>query len=305
MELEADKTPFMKRLCCTIILSIFSYCFGNDSVPAMRLESALMFLFKDELGYTLIGEKPVSVNNCQNLDLIQNKELAQCVFRFLEKAFDKSDTYILKVMPVFHGLTYVQLVHKRALSNLISKEKSLQAFIKQNYGSARRLFHALKDPQKTIFDCFQHNPEILGLVFGYGKSNTDYFMRFNKVGFYLKKYPRVRLFSFPIKPHVMSINANRKVIRFKFEERSIPPKPLPRFKSLEEEWKWICRIKAAPWKDTLPPPPHLFRVPYYKGRMGKEAEKVKRHFIQAKDKLAKLFCGRKFSEVIAEEAAKK
>jgi hypothetical protein len=144
---------------------------------------------------------------------------------------------------------------------------------------------------------------ILGLIFGYGKSNTEYFSRSGRIGFYLKKYPNIRLFSFSEKPRIASIKTGyRRCSRFRFSECLEPPKPLPQFKSLEDEWAWIESVKNVYRADASPP--YLFRLSAYKARTGGDADDVREKSIRARDRVARIFCDRKFSEVIAEEARK-
>lgn len=281
--------------------SAFSnYSFENDSLSRIQFESSLMFLFRDELGDTLIGEKPMSVNNCQNFNLIHNKEIAESVFNFLRKAFQNSKTYIFKIIYVCPGFTQVQLIHKPSLSRLIKKNRRLQNFISETYGSERIFFQKLNDVQTSVFECFKNNEQILGLVFGYGKTNTEYYLRYNLVGLYLKKYPRVDSLCFNPKPRLNMIIKHQRKIRFNFEERKSPPKPLPRFKSLEEEWEWIRDVRFLPSKDMLPTIPYLFCLPTFIMRKGVGAEKVRRKLMRARNRLAQLFSGKKFSSVIVE-----
>ncbi len=277
---------------------------GNDSVSPIRIEGALQFLFKDELGFTLIGEKPVSINWCEDYELSHNKVLAEAVFGFLRMAFDKSDTHILNIVPFGPGAE-IQLIHKKALSNLIIRERTLRVFVEQNYGSEESFFRSLADLKKTMHEFFHFDRELLGLVFGYGKSNAEYSFRSSLLAIYLKKYPRVYLLSFNPMPRISTINSyQRKVARFRFEAPQPRPKPLPQFKSLDEEWDWICQVNYTHRADTSPPPPYLFRLPSYRERTGGDSEEVRQKFLHARDRVANLFCGRKFSEVIAQEARK-
>jgi hypothetical protein len=272
----------------------------------MRFESALMFLFKDELGFTLIGEKPITINWCENYELSHDKELSSYVFAFLSKAFAQSETHILNIVPLHPGVTEIQLIHKRSLSSLIAKEEKLRAFVRQYYGSEEDLFRALKVSKKSLLECFHNDVEVLGLVFGYGKSNADYCNRFTMIGHYLKKYPCVRLLPFRSRPHIESITPTQaKRNLFRFQASPDKPNPLPQFSSLEEEWEWIWCVKNPLRPGELPLAPYLFSLPQYKARTGGDADAVRQHFLRTRDKVAKLFCGRKFSEVITEAASKK
>ena len=75
------------------------------------------------------------------------------------------------------------------------------------------------------------------------------------------------------------------------------------FLSLEEEWQWIEKMRNETHYE--PELPYLFQLPFFISKKCAETDKICERYSKARDRLAKKFYGRKFSEVIAEEVARK
>ena len=114
-----------------LILSCFyAQLFSGN---AHDLESSLSVVFSDDFGYTLIGEKPVSVEQSLSWYLNINPEEKDCLFNFLKGEFDSSSKFIFKLLNR-HG--YMELIHKESLLKQICKYEKLSSFIKKKYGSS-------------------------------------------------------------------------------------------------------------------------------------------------------------------------
>ena len=79
------------------------------------------------------------------------------------------------------------------------------------------------------------------------------------------------------------------------------PEPAKPFKSLEEEWVWIEQNEMG-LDEPFPEAPCYLRIPTYVSCKSKESIRIHKRFVRAREKLAKLFCSMKPSEVIAQAA---
>ena len=98
-----------------------------------ELEFALKSLFIEELGYTLIGAKPVTSEE-DPYYLEMNSELIKRLHSFLKSAFQNSDKFILRMSKECDTGFDVELIHKTALRTVIRKNPELRSFIKEKFG---------------------------------------------------------------------------------------------------------------------------------------------------------------------------
>ena len=289
----------MKRIisCLTVLLSC-TLAFCSEEID---VENCLRSIFSSDFGYTLLGEKPVSLDDSHDWYLDYKPEVQKPVTAFLTNVFKDSNTFVFKSRGWFGKV----LINLKALSRQISRYKKLRRFVKQKFGSEENFFNILKDPSLGIFDLLDRDEILLAIVFGYGEENGDFYTRRVLVGHYLKKYPLYSVYPFQQKPGPLKIRGWK--IRFRRPELISKPDVRPQFGSLEEEWAWIRAMENSYVlrKDPKHCEPYYLYLPHYVSRRGPQSDEIYANFLLARDRLAKLFCGRKFSEVIAEEAARK
>ena len=99
-----------------------SACLCQNSVFANdpELESAIASLFIGELGYTLIGAKPVSIQEGGNYYLSQHPEATKRLLSFLTMAFKNSPGFIVKISGEWDGYYDIELFNKAALRKVIA-----------------------------------------------------------------------------------------------------------------------------------------------------------------------------------------
>jgi hypothetical protein len=285
------------------LIAIFGVLVASPlpSSDVQDLENDLVPIFSNDLGYTLIGEKPVSIE--QNLDLFldSHPDRKNQLFFFLKTVFRQSSRFILKV---FADRDQIELINKASLSKQILRYKMLNDFVHTTYGTEDAFFKKLEDERIDIFEALDYHAILIAIALGYGEENGEFFCRRIELGRYLKKYPITGFYPFERKPSTQIVRS------LSLPENNIPyttPVP-PRKKgvaSFDEEWQEIKKSERKLYLEADPDPPYYIVLPIYVSKSGPESDAIHEGFLKARDKLAKLFCGRKFSEVIAEEAAKK
>ena len=262
------------------------------------LESGLTVLFSEDLGYTLLGEKPVTIVECSDYYLCTNPVALDIVLQFLQKTFKRSSKYLVKT---FRDNQYyrIEFINRQALKNIVKKNSELQCFVNKKFSCLDGLLEKFDSSDESIFDLFDGDAFLIGLILGYGRTNSEYFCRRCALGVYLKKYPLVCLLSFNPEPHKGYAIARR----FNMEE--IPDtieKPLlsKNFESLEAEWQWIQKISWNLENECAPKPPGYISLPFYICCHGGDSEITRTRFLKARHRLAALFYNRSFKEVIIE-----
>ena len=265
------------------------------------LEIGLRCVFSTDFGYTLIGSKPVSLEQGLDCYLEEEVEKRERLFNFLKKTFANSERFIFKTLKK-HG--YIELINKKALSIQIRKYKKLNDFVKKTYVSCDAFLKALESDDLDIFDAVEHDSVLIAIALGYGEENGNFFVRRCDVGEYLQKFPIVAFFPFDQRPSPFwAIPRNTRY----FRKPNLLPKPslLPLFESLEKEWQWIKSVSREFNRESYLEAPYYISLPGYISRYGSESDMIHDKFLKSKETLARMFCGRKFSEVITKEAAKK
>lgn len=265
---------------------------GFDS---QGIEEGLQALFFRDFGYTLIGVKPISQSDNLSAYVFGGKKEAKRVFAFLRNAFANSSQFILR-MPRENT---VELIHKKSLVRQIDSSPDLQRFIANKYGSTANFLNVLATSKKNIFSLLEYNTLFIGICFGYGEQNSKFYIRKHWVGSYLKRLACARPFPFDQDPSIVHV---REYSYFLYPDLGRPaPVPSDGFNSLEEEWAWIKSVEIEPEEED-PDPPFMILLPAYASMTCEESAQLHEKYVRAKDRLAKLFCDRKLSDVIIEKA---
>jgi hypothetical protein len=266
-----------------------------------ELEFALKSLFIRELGYTLIGTKPVTSEHPCYLE--KNPELIKKLRSFLNMVFKNSNTFILRMSEECDTIFSVDFIHKTALRRVIRENPELQLFIKKKFGSINAFFSCLH--HKSIFKALNYDNFLLGLVLGYGRANAEYYCRRDAIGEYLHKYQIMGCAPFLAKPGTLITGCLSAFYFLDTPSFDIPaPTPKEEFGSLEAEWEWIRRVEWNLDKQRKPKPPYYVRLPFYICRHGGDSELVRERYVKASGRLASLFCNRSAAAAIAKEAGR-
>jgi hypothetical protein len=292
----------------TIISSLIFFseaACGRDKPDQPRkqdVEDFFLNLFSREFGYTLIGVKPISIDEVEGKyyqEIGFSQEIDDYCFDELRKAFEGSSNFVLKIFS--DGPCHsVELINRRAVRQLVQRNLVLQSFIKKRFKSDEDFYSQIEDPDRSFFKTLRNNDKIIGYLLGYDETNIEYYIRRIEVGLYLQKYPFVRYHPLPggIYSHNPFVFLNPHLFYKRLQ-------PSQGFDSLESEWRWIRGVAWDIEEESQPIPPHFVSMPVYICRHGGDSELTREKYKKARDKLANLFCGRKISEIITEEAVKK
>jgi hypothetical protein len=286
----------MKTVLVIALLSL--PLFGET--PNTGLEDSLRCIFSDDLGYTLIGEKAVSLDDATSLDFEYHPEKKVIAHRFLSKVFKGSRKFVY----IPNGEDSGWLIHRDALSKEIANNRKLEDFILLRYASEGAFFDTLETTDRSIFDLLEFDPVLIAIALGYGENNGEFYSRWLVLAEYLQKYPVVSYFPFQFLPDAGYIRHHRLFCDSGFRSIPRPNIRLP-WRSLEEEWQWMMQLDWQLSKESYPPPPYFISLPAYKSCRGPESERLHLKYLKARERLARLFCEKNFAEVIADEAAKK
>jgi hypothetical protein len=268
-----------------------------------ELEFALKSLFIRELGYTLIGVKPVTIEGHPNC-LEDDPELIKKVRSFLKTVFQGSTKFIFKTNEECDRFFHIELIHTAALRRLIRENKELQSFVMKKFGDVNALFSCLQN--KSILKALDYDDFLLGLALGYGRDNAEYYCRRNAIGEYLRKYQADGCAPFLTAPGIVITGQLSAFYSLDIPSFDIPaPTPKKEFGSLEAEWEWIRRVEWDLRKQCKLKPPYFVRLPFYICRHGGDSESIREMYVKASGHLASLFCNRSAAAAIAKEAGSK
>ncbi len=294
----------MRKAVLIVLVLIIGYCclyrpqifLHEDGI----FEEYLLLVFSDDFGYTLVGAKPASLDDSWTCPLkkisLREVERAEA---FMSKAFAQSDRFIFRKI---NGSLW--LINKREMIKKILKYRKLRLFVYKKFGGEEEFFYQLQHGTSNLFDLLDFKCELISIAMGYGLDNGMFYFRRVILGEYLQKYPIVQSYPFDGFPFFDKVRGMNWLF-CKRLETVIEPHCLPGFQSLDNEWEWIKQNEWVFRMNSRPDPPYYLCLPAYVSCKSKEAENVHKNFLKARDKLANLFYNRKFSEVIAEEAAKK
>lgn len=278
---------------------------AKRSIHECGIEPYLREIFSHDLGYTLFGEKPISFTSCYRLKF--HPKVQRRLFEFLKTTFHDSPRFILKIFDHPYCPHNIILIHKDALHRTICKEPILYAFVKEYYGDENRFFSDLQDPNKDIFTSFFYDPFLLGIALGYGKGNSEFFIRRCSLRNSFEKFSIENSFSFFLHPTPFSFHDTYAAHIHTLLIRRYPCLNVerdlgtPEFQSPEEEWKWI-EENRVPIIYVLPPV--LFQMPVFIACRGSETEEITKRFATTMTKLTRLFEKRQFKNVLVDEAQK-
>ena len=264
-----------------------------------ELDELYRYTFSREIGYTLVGEKPVSADVIPRWIFPYEPEVFDDFVFSLKNAFDDSDTFVFKVFNSCEGYE-VELVNKKALQELVATNSAIKSLIKKNFSSEKAFFEKIYDKNLSVFS---FDAYIRGLLFGYGQENSDYFCRLNIVSLYLQQPPSVTYFH----RHVGILPMSHEPFLPAFYVPYMLRKPDLRleFDSLEEELNWLHSIEIYdPMDQTEVEPPYFINLPVYVQRKGAESDKIRTRYTRAKDNLAEIFCGGSYQKAVVAEITK-
>ena len=268
------------------------------------LELALASIFTDELGYTLIGEKPVSIQETTNIYLREHPEVVERLFPFLTKVFEKSPGFILKIFGELNASYDIEFFNVRALKKVIFKHPELQAFIERKFIDMNGFLSHLKQTNESIFETFNHEAFLLGLILGYGRDNAEYYCRVNEVGAHFSKHPCFSILSNGLKPNVHMRYSLSFFSLDSSEECWETPATTRKFDSFDAELEWLQKVQWDLTEISRAKPPCYIHLPFYICRHSDNSERTRNKYIKARDRLANLFYSRSFSEAIIETSFK-
>lgn len=270
-----------------------------DECASANFESNLRSIFSNDLGYALVGTKPVSIDGLSE-SLCNDTKSKEAIFLFLEKTFSCSKRFIVRI---FRNSDRIEIVNVKALLKQIFKHDKLKRFIFKKYKSVEMFLDVLKNSDKNIFSALNFDPILVGIALGYGEENALFFLRRADIGEYLQKHPIVSVFPFDQPPGPCNAIPHSYMC-FKRPDKVHKPKPFSRFSSLEQEWQGIKELERN-LTETDPSPPYYIALLSYVSRYGSESDMVHVGFLKGRDTLAKLFYSKKPSEVIAQAASKR
>ena len=270
------------------------------------IEKELQRIFANSFGYTFIGEKAVSIEYICASDFSSHPEHKKFFFETLKRLFDKSDRFLLKIFHFTDFYSEIVLIDLKSVISLLEKDRYLFDFIKKEYGSYKKFYVSLIDPNIHIFDCLKRDNIAIGIVLGYGEENSRYYQRYLDVGFYLQKYPLVCVLPFhpyPTPEVVTEKSTYGHLVDVSLSKLLVPAACTKEFLSLEDEWNWMRQVRNKDYKETQIP--YLFQLPFFISKRGENTDKIHQQYCRARVKLAQLFYGKKFRQVLFEELYKK
>ena len=267
--------------------------------PYSDVDQSLLMLFSDDFGYTLVGTKAVSLYD-SSYRLRHLPDLHRKVIDYLSRTFAKSNSFIFRKIR-----QSLWLVNVPEMDRSISKYPLLKSFIIKKFGSVEEFFTTLRCGDQDLFEIFDYQDDLIGIALGYGLDNGRFCNRRTTLITCLRKFSITWGYPFEMFPcvyYVAPLNSRcvtRCIIRI---DNPVPSGP---FRSLEEEWCWIQQNKLDLDDESIPEIPYYIWLPTYISCKSKEAKRVHKRFVRARSKLAKMFCSKTPSEVIAQEALKK
>jgi len=204
-------------------------------------------VLRSDFGFTLLGVKPLSLEEFGITDLNKDPKKKQRFIHWLKSLFDNSPRFSIRFL-YFNdrdGDVYgVYLIDRQA-------------------------FKELHEDPDAPFDC---GAEKIGMLFGYGKENAQFFVRFADLNSCFRKKPVVR------KPHLFDPIRERVEKRYHaaYVPFTIEPPINPQFTSLEEEWKWMVQ-NEHPYEewDKLP---FWISKPAFVSKKSEETDKILKNF---------------------------
>mgnify|MGYP003393371938 CR=1 FL=1 len=265
-----------------IVLSLALHHFLSaltlDDVPKADkdiLEKEFSHLFSEDLGYTLIGEKPMSLEYLCDRPW-ETKSHADLVIDYLDRVFEKSSKFAFFYF-VNGGYRELILIHNPRLKELLIQEQQFFDRRLRRHVTAEWIIESL---HKNRLDSVT-----LGVLLGYGKENSFFFKRRAELLDYVEKAPFLE-FGFYF---------NNRSVEGIFHIKTAPQKS-PQFPSYQAEWKWI-QENDMPWPKQ-PDIPYLFQPVLFIAKKGKDTDYLHAKYLKAREKLAQCFYNESFLETV-------
>jgi hypothetical protein len=277
---------------CSVVSCLIFPISSLTSTTDIELEKELRYLFSQELGHTLIGAKPVSVEECFLCGLTSSTSKERTL-DFLKQIFANSNTFILMIHVPYPSYIVITLIHKPLLIKTIQHEEYLRRFLERHYNSVEKFIEILPDSEKNIFELLKFDDMALGLLFGYGYANTEYASRKLKIQDILSDR---RYVLWPL-PHAETITITPfcTLPCVHIDISAYNTAPSCGFHSLEEE---LCFLNMIEYKTQEVTPPYLFSPPFFIAKQCPETEELLRHYKKSTDKLAEIHRTQSFSRFL-------
>ena len=220
--------------------------FPNDA-------GAITKLFSSVLGYTLLGEKPVSFEEAVS---------DQKTIEIMKTVFQNCNDFVLKVTPFRTRKNKIKneicLIHKRSFFLLCEKERVLVDFLNRRRQSPREFLAEITISNLSFEESCNHNPIIVGTLLGFGSQNAALWFRWSRLGYFLGAWP----FKHPAPYPSPWIIPSTLLPHVRIPEALIEPKKNEEFKTLYEEWIWLNSHKKG-FDASLPPSRLLLPAFFY------------------------------------------
>jgi hypothetical protein len=161
-------------------------CQARSDKPSKReIETLCLNLFSREFGYTLIGIKPISVDEVYGKHF---QKINEACFVELKNIFAGCENFVLKISS--RGQIHlVELINRKAVKELVRNNPVLKRFIKKEFKNEEEFYSEIEDSNRSIHKILKKDARIIGYLLGYSKTNIEYYTRRIDVGTYLQKYP--------------------------------------------------------------------------------------------------------------------
>jgi hypothetical protein len=248
-------------------------------------EASLALLFSKELGQTLIGEKPISFEECMIWTSPFAPHEREEVVSWLHACFDKSSKYIFKTHSFDPSNIDIFLIHKDAFQRVAAKSVYLRHFVKRHYGTIQNFFDSFKKSKESIIHLFKGDDTALGIALGYGYSNSKFLSRRNMLYSYIHKSYGLGPWHRRLIPGPCIATFMNKTLILSYSIPAVPA-PSPGWASIQEELDWLHSIERP---IAYPRPPTLFSVPIFVTKQGKKTERLLRKYERGINKLYLIF----------------
>jgi len=273
------KIPIALTVVMILLFQAALFCLVSEA----EMERAYMIIFSKEFGYTLIGEKPVSIDEgVINNHFSANPDLVKEFVVSVKDELKDSNTIVFKAFLEEDGSHFLEMINKPALMNLVSHNQKLKDFIATNFRTEAEFYKQMEDPRLRIFDVLKNDAYLKGIVLGYGDANSSYFCRRCELLRHLRIFPFVRLV--PQHEGLFFRQPN-------FPGRILYPYLARKvelgagFSSFENEWRWMREVWWELRNEREAVPPFFIALPFYICRRGGDSEMVREKYKRASVKL--------------------
>jgi hypothetical protein len=288
----------MKACVVLLIGTVFCFVFfamsstKNNTNESLILEQACTHLFSKDLGYALVGAKPMALEELGMRFFPGNHETISLA---LKKKFEKSN-FIFRCENFSPWATHFCLINKKELRKAIKHNSYLMEFINNKHGGSSGFFKRLQDNSSSLFkDIFFYDDRALGIAFGYGQHNADYYMQLEYAD---DAKIRIKQTLFCLERHLSPFSY---VVCKGF--------PLPKITEMliEQPPFTMPNSRLKPTRDALDnlaynfpllDPPYLFEIPPFVAKKSQETQKILERYRKARDILAKQYCKKPFAQIL-------